>query len=130
MYVCEANLQNWSVCVFSLDTADCALPSSFLVNFVSIHSMLLYSSSSFVKTMLLAGSTVFICLSCANKTNCTVTASHPASWLAILWCCVYEFLLQFLQAYVHSNGEYWAADACYSKLLLVDFPSKSNIRCP
>ena len=70
----------------------------------------------------------FLLLSYVNQADDVVHISLPASRLEILWCCGDDRLLQILHVHVHNNGWYWAAHG-YSRLLLVNYPSKSEVRC-
>ena len=117
-----------------LYTADFILPSSFLVNFASKKGMLLFSSSSRVKMMLPVGSTVFMC--CCNLfafpvcTRQITSSTYRFQFLG--WQSTgaigYYCLLQVLHVQVHNNGEYRTAHG-YSKPLLVNFSSKSEVCC-
>ena len=102
------------------------LSSSFLVNLASKKGMLLFSSSSLVKTMLPMESAVFKC--CCNF------FAFPL-WTRQMTSSTYFFQLLSWQSSGAVAMIFCSSRPCmgihgYSKRLLVNFPSKSEVCCP
>ena len=130
-----SNCKYWSVCLFFLYTVDFTLLSPFLVNLASKKGMLLFSSSSLRRRCYLWD------LPC----SCVVVISRlflcePGRWRRpyfsssfsvgnplVLWRL--SFTLRPPCTCSQQCVRYWAAHG-YSKLLLVDLPSKSEVCCP
>ena len=67
----------------------------------------------------------FLCLSAVDQTDDIIHIFLPASQLAIIWCWGDDLLLQSSMYMFTTMGIHG-----YSKLLLVNFPSKSEVCCP